>query len=54
MIRHAANSAAVFSPPHSHLEHGAAGNRGLWDLSARRAAMERPLRPVMKWIARCG
>ncbi|HEV8606326.1 MAG TPA: alanine racemase [Tepidisphaeraceae bacterium] len=51
LIRHAANSAAVFFSPQSHLDMVRPGI-SVYGIDPRGApSMDRPLRPVMKWIA---
>jgi alanine racemase len=51
ILRHAANSAAVFFSPQSHLDMVRPGI-SIYGLDPRLApSLDRPLRPVMKWIA---
>ncbi len=51
VLRHAANSAAVFFSPQSHLDMVRPGI-SIYGLDPRGSpSLERPLRPVMKWIA---
>jgi len=51
LIRHAANSAAVFFSPQSHLDMVRPGI-AVYGIDPRGGpSMERPLRPVMKWVA---
>jgi len=51
LIRHAANSAAVFFSPQSHLDMVRPGI-AVYGIDPRGGpSMERPLRPVMKWLA---
>jgi alanine racemase len=51
LIRHAANSAAVFFSPQSHLDMVRPGI-AVYGIDPRGGpSMDRPLRPVMKWVA---